>query len=159
MLRRTIGIDLAIRGEQVAQIFDDGQAQGKALRFRLNAEQLQHFVDTATAGVAPGVPIQAIMEPTGMAWFPLAHWLQRAGVEVIRVKGQRVKALRRYLSEHAKTDIADAHVLGAIPHFGGRRFDAVHGECPKNCVTALKRLIWRDRERADERRGRHPSQD
>jgi hypothetical protein len=26
-----------------------------------------------------------------------------------------VKALRQYLSEHAKTDLADAHVLGALP--------------------------------------------
>ncbi len=40
------------------------------------------------------------MEPTGMAWFPVATWLAEAGVEVIRVKGQRVKALRKYLSEY-----------------------------------------------------------
>ena len=47
------------------------------------------------------------MEPTGMSWFPVAHWLADAGVAVARVKGKRVKALRRYLSEHAKTDLAD----------------------------------------------------
>ena len=35
MTRRTIGIDLAIRGDQVAQIFDDGRPIGKPIRFRL----------------------------------------------------------------------------------------------------------------------------
>ena len=48
------------------------------------------------------------MEPTGMSWFPVALWLKQAGIKVIRVKGQRVRALRRYLSEHTKTDAADA---------------------------------------------------
>jgi len=78
------------------------------------------------------------MEPTGMSWFPIAHRLADAGVEVIRVKGQRVRALRRYLSEHAKTDLADAHVLGAMPLFGGPRFDPVHIPSPKS--HALQRL-------------------
>ena len=74
--------------------------------------------DAITAGVPAGTPIQAVMEPTGMAWFPVARWLNGSGVEVIRVKGQRVKALRTYLSEHAKTDLADAHLLGAMPSIG-----------------------------------------
>lgn len=73
-----------------------------------------------------------------MSWFPVASWLQRAGVTVIRVKGQRVKALRKYLSEHAKTDTADAHVLGAMPGFGGRGLDAVHVPGPDQ--HALQRL-------------------
>ena len=60
-----------------------------------------------------------------MAWFPVAHWLKQAGVNVFRVKGKRVQALRRYLSEHAKTDAADAYVLGAIPLFGGAPTDPV----------------------------------
>ena len=120
MLRRTVGIDLAIRGTQVAQVFDDGAPVGKTLRFKLTAHDLEQFVTAVTDGVPDGVPIQAIMEPTGMAWFPVACWLESAGVEVIRVKGQRVKALRRYLSEHTKSDAADANVLAAMPNFGAR---------------------------------------
>lgn len=138
MLRRTVGIDLAISGAQVAQIFDDGRPIGKPIRFRLNATDLQQFTNTVTAGVSPGTPIEAVMEPTGMSWFPIAAWLQRCGVKVIRVKGQRVKALRDYLSEHAKTDVADAHVLGSIPGFGGRVLDAVHVPSPEH--HALQRL-------------------
>jgi len=79
-----------------------------------------------------------VMEPTGMSWFPVAHRLADAGVAVARVKGKRVKALRRYLSEHAKTDLADAHVLAAIPGFGGPRLDPVHIPAPKS--HALQRL-------------------
>jgi transposase len=73
-----------------------------------------------------------------MSWFPVAHRLADAGVAVARAKGKRVKALRRYLSEHAKTDLADAHVLAAIPGFGGPRLDPVHIPAPKS--HALQRL-------------------
>ena len=138
MLRRTVGIDLAIRGTQVAQVFDDGAPVGKMLRFKLTAQDLEKFVTAVTDGVPDGVPIQAIMEPTGMAWFPVACWLESAGVEVIRVKGQRVKALRRYLSEHTKSDAADANVLAAMPNFGARHFDPIH--IPSPAHHALQRL-------------------
>ncbi len=138
MTRRTIGIDLAIRGDQVAQIFEDGHPVGKPIRFRLDPAALDAFVAKATEGLVPGASVQVLMEPTGMSWFPIAHRLADAGVEVIRVKGQRVRALRRYLSEHAKTDLADAHVLGAMPLFGGPCFDPVHIPSPKS--HALQRL-------------------
>jgi transposase len=135
---RTIGIDLAIRGLQVAQVFDDGKAVGKPIRFRLTSSDLSRVVATLTRGVATDTPITAVMEPTGMAWFPVAAWLQRAGITVIRVKGQRVRALRRYLHEHTKTDAADAHVLGAMPGFGGRGLDPVHVPAPAQ--HAVQRL-------------------
>ena len=138
MHQRTIGIDLAISGVQVAQVFDDGKPVGRPLRFRLNAQDLERFITTVKRDVPAGASIQAVMEPTGMAWFPVASWLDKAGIDVIRVKGQRVKALRRYLSEHAKTDLADAHVLGAMPNFGGRNFDKVH--IPGRGHHALQRL-------------------
>ena len=126
MQRRTVGIDLAIRAEQVAQIYDDGHAVGKPIRFRLHAAGLKRLVDKVTHQVPSATPIQAVMEPTGMAWFPVASWLQAAAVEVIRVKGQRVKALRKYLSEHAKTDLADANLLGALPTIGALRLEPLH---------------------------------
>jgi transposase len=119
MARRTVGIDLAVRGDHVARVFDDGRPVGRPLRFRATADGLQALVAAVTAGLPQGGPVTAVMEPTGMAWFAVALWLRRAGVEVIRVKGQRVRALRRYLSEHAKSDAADAHVLGVMPLFGG----------------------------------------
>ncbi|MBP7002309.1 ATP-binding protein [Amaricoccus sp.] len=138
MTRRTLGIDLAIRGDQIAQIFDDGRPVGKPIRFRLDPASLDGFVAKATASLQPGSTIQALMEPTGMSWFPVAHRLVDAGVEVIRIKGQRVRALRRYLSEHAKTDFADAHLLAAMPLFGGPGLDPVHIPAPMS--HALQRF-------------------
>ena len=138
MTHRTIGIDLAIRGEHVAQIFDDGRPNGRPIRFRHDPASLENFVLRACEKLDAGDRVQAIMEPTGMSWFPIAHQLIDAGVEVARVKGKRVKALRRYLSEHAKTDLADAHVLAAIPGFGGPRLDPVH--IPTARSHALQRL-------------------
>lgn len=82
-----------------------------------------------------------------MAWFPVARWLKQAGIKVIRVKGQRVRALRRYLSEHTKTDAADAYVLGAIPVFGGVPADPVY--VPDAERHALQRLT-RQRERLED---------
>jgi transposase len=144
MTQRTIGIDLAIRGEHVAQIYDDGRPVGRPLRFRHDPASLDAFVERVTSGLQDGDNPQAVMEPTGMSWFPVAHRLADAGVSVARVKGKRVKALRRYLSEHAKTDLADAHVLAALPGFGGPPLDPVHIPAPKS--HALQRLT-KQRER------------
>src|SRR5512133_4090954 len=61
MIKRTVGIDLAIRGDQVAQIFDDGKPVGKPIRFRLTAESLTRFVQKVTADLPPGATIQALI--------------------------------------------------------------------------------------------------
>jgi transposase len=137
-MKRTIGIDLAIRGDQVAQIFDDGKPVGKAFRFRLASQSLDDLVERATADLPAGATVQALMEPTGMSWFPVACRLTKAGITVIRVKGQRVRALRRYLSEHAKTDAADAKLLASMPLYGGLSFDPIAIPSPK--AHALQRL-------------------
>lgn len=147
-MQRTIGIDLAIRGDQVAQIFDDGTPVGQPIRFRLTPQDLQRFAARAKEGLPEGASIQALMEPTGMSWFPVAHRLSDAGVMPIRVKGQRVKALRRYLSEHTKTDAADAHLLGAMPAFGSHGFDPIHVPSPKG--HALQRLTKQRRRLRDD---------
>ena len=147
MGQRTVGIDLAIRGDHVARILDDGRPSGKPIRFRLTSDSLDRLVAALHAGLAPGSTVTAVMEPTGMAWFPVAHRLEQAGIRAIRVKGQRVRALRRYLSEHAKTDAADAYVLGAIPLFGGVPADPVY--VPDADRHALQRLT-RQRERLED---------
>ena len=147
MGQRTIGIDLAIRGDHVAQVFDDGRPSGKPIRFRLTSDSLASLISRLRDGLSPGDPIVAVMEPTGMAWFPLANWLGQAGIRAIRVKGQRVRALRRYLSEHTKTDAADAYVLGAIPLFGGVPVDPIY--VPDAERHALQRLT-RQRERLED---------
>ena len=147
MGQRTVGIDLAIRGDHVARILDGGRPHGRAIRFRLTPDSLDGLVARLRDGLAPGATVTAVMEPTGMSWFPVARRLKAAGVTVLRVKGQRVRALRRYLSEHAKTDAADAQVLGAIPLFGGAPADPVY--VPDAERHALQRLT-RQRERLED---------
>ena len=147
MGQRTVGIDLAIRGDHVARILDDGRPHGKPMRFRLTSDSLSSLVARLRDGTSSDSAITAVMEPTGMAWFPVAHWLKLAGIKVIRVKGQRVRALRRYLCEHTKTDAADAYVLGAIPLFGGVPADPVY--VPDAERHALQRLT-RQRERLED---------
>ena len=147
MGQRTVGIDLAIRGDHVARILDGGRPHGRAIRFRLTPDSLDGLVARLRDGLAPGGTVTAVMEPTGMSWFPVARRLKAAGVTVLRVKGQRVRALRRYLSEHAKTDAADAQVLGAIPLFGGAPADPVY--VPDAERHALQRLT-RQRERLED---------
>jgi hypothetical protein len=71
---RTVGIDLAISAVQVAQVFDDGGAVGKPIRFRLTSTDLKRFVSAIKNGLAPETPITAVMEPKGMAWFLVADW-------------------------------------------------------------------------------------
>jgi transposase len=147
MGQRTVGIDLAIRGDHVARIFDDGRPHAKPIRFRLTSDSLHSLVARLQNGLPADSTITAVMEPTGMSWFPVACWLEQAGIKAIRVKGQRVRALRRYLSEHTKTDAADAYVLGAIPLFGGVPADPVY--VPTADRHALQRLT-RQRERLEE---------
>lgn len=147
MGQRTIGIDLAIRGDHVARIFDDGRPHAKPIHFRLTSESLSSLVARLRERLPADSTITAVMEPTGMSWFPVARWLERAGIKAIRVKGQRVRALRRYLSEHTKTDAADAYVLGAIPWFGGVPVDPVY--VPNADRHALQRLT-RQRERLED---------
>ena len=138
MIHRTIGIDLAIRGYHVAQIFDDGRPLGRPVKFRHDPISLATLIDRLRDGIDDKDSVQAVMEPTGMSWLPVAGDLIDAGIDVARVKGKRVKALRRYLSEHAKTDLADAQVLAAIPGFGGPQLDPVH--IPVARSHALQRL-------------------
>ena len=147
MGQRTIGIDLAIRGDHVARIFDDGRPHAKPIRFRLTSDSLSGLIAKFRDGLPAGSTITAVMEPTGMSWFPVARWLEQAGIKAIRVKGQRVRAFRRYLSEHTKTDAADSYVLGAIPLFGGVPVDPVY--VPNADRHALQRLT-RQRERLED---------
>jgi transposase len=55
------------------------------------------------------------MEPTGMAWFPIAVYYARHGVPIYLVNSQEVADLRRYYKRHAKSDRIDARVLARLP--------------------------------------------
>jgi hypothetical protein len=57
------------------------------------------------------------MEPTGLAWLPIALFLRARFPEavLVRAKEQKVVGLRRFLGAHAKSDRLDASTLASCP--------------------------------------------
>ncbi len=92
---RTIGIDLAVTTAHKAIVAD---AQGHFLTpvftFHTSPTDLARLLARARDGV-PDAPLQVVMEPTGMAWFPIAVFFARHGVPIVLVNSQEVADLRR----------------------------------------------------------------
>jgi transposase len=112
---RTIGIDLGVKGEHKAVVVDEtGRFVSHLLKFRTDPAALERVVEEANRGNPDG-QLQAVMEPTGMAWLPVAVFLIRRHVSVYLVNAQQVADLRRYYKKHAKSDRVDARVLAKLP--------------------------------------------
>src|SRR5918995_1847679 len=60
MGQRTVGIDLAIRGDHVARILDDGRPSGRPIRFRLTSDSLDRLVAALHDGLALGATVIAV---------------------------------------------------------------------------------------------------
>lgn len=109
---RIIGLDLALTAEHKALLADArGQPLAPILRLRTTVSDLERLFQRAREGSAPDEPVLLIMEPTGMAWFPVAVVAQRHQVTVHLVNSQQVADLRRYYKKHAKSDRIDVRVL------------------------------------------------
>ena len=113
---RTIGIDLAITGTHKAVVVDEqGNAIGSVIRFRADPAQLDALLRYARQGAEEDEPLRAVMEPTGLAWLPVASYLIQRGVIVYLVNTQQVSDLRKFYSKHAKSDRISARVLARLP--------------------------------------------
>ncbi len=82
--------------------------------FRTEPTSLARLLELAQVS-NPDRQLQAVMEPTGMAWFPVAAFLIRQGAVVYLVNSQQVADLRKYYKKHAKSDRVDARVLAKLP--------------------------------------------
>jgi transposase len=112
---RTIGIDLSAKGEHKAVVVDErGCFVSPLLRLRTEPASMTRLLEEAQEGNADE-QLQAVMEPTGMAWFPVAVFLIRHSVTVYLVNSQQVADLRKYFKKHAKSDRIDARVLAKLP--------------------------------------------
>lgn len=113
---RIIGLDLALTAEHKALIADArGQPLAPVMRLRTSASDLERLFQRAREATAPDEPVLLIMEPTGMAWFPVAVFAQQHQVTVHLVNSQQVADLRRYYKKHAKSDRIDVRVLVKLP--------------------------------------------
>jgi len=137
---RILGIDLAVKAEHRAVVVDErGRFVTPVLKVTTRAEDLERLLVRAREG-APRCKLCAVMEPTGMAWFPVAVYLVRKGVTVYLVNSQAVIDLRRVYHRHAKSDRIDTRVLAQLPlhdpellhplKFGG----AVALACQRGCA-------------------------
>ena len=103
------------------------------------------LLEMAQEGNADG-QLQAVLEPTGMAWFPVAVFLIRHSVMVYLVKSRQVADLRKYFKKHAKSDRIDARVLAKLPLVDEEklhRLELAHAKtlaCQRGCKQ-LERLM------------------
>jgi transposase len=112
---RTIGLDLAVQAAHKAVILDEaGHFCTPILTVHTRPGELDQLLVRARDG-APSTEVQLVMEPTGMAWFPVAVYYARQGVPIYLVNSQEVADLRRYYQRHAKSDRIDARVLARLP--------------------------------------------
>ncbi|GAC1559717.1 MAG: hypothetical protein NVS2B7_34220 [Herpetosiphon sp.] len=112
---RTIGIDLAVTTAHKAVIADtQSHFLTPVFSFHTSSANLERVLARARDG-APDTPLQVVMEPTGMAWFPIAVFFARHGVPILLVNSQEVADLRRYYQRHAKSDRIDTRVLVRLP--------------------------------------------
>jgi hypothetical protein len=112
---RTIGLDLAVQTAHKAVVLDEcGHFCTPILTVHTRPGELDHLLARARDG-APSIEVQLVMEPTGMAWFPIAVYYARQAVPIYLVNSQEVADLRRYYTRHAKSDRIDARVLARLP--------------------------------------------
>jgi len=116
MSQRIIGIDLAVTAIHKAMIFSpaSGQFIGRQVTFRGRTADLDRLLRRAKAGAQADVELIAILEATGMAWYPVAVYLEQKGVKVYRVNGQKTRDLRQALWKHTSSDRIDCRVLAQL---------------------------------------------
>ncbi len=113
---RIIGLDLAITSTHKAVVADEtGQFLTPVFTVATWPQELAAMLRRARQGAATNLPLTVVMEPTGLAWLPVAVYLLLHEVTVHLVNSQQVADLRRYYKKHAKSDRIDARVLAKLP--------------------------------------------
>ncbi len=147
---RIIGLDLALTGSHKAVVADvRGQPLSPVLSLQTTAHELQQLLDRAREHAAPAEELVLVMEPTGMAWFPVAAFaLRQPHVTVYLVNSQQVADLRRYYQKHHKSDRIDARVLVKLPVISPEKLHPLglpSGEqlaCQRGCKELDRLLTW-----------------
>src|SRR4028119_32772 len=139
---RTIGIDLALTAAHKAIIADDqGHVLTPVFPFHTSPADLERLLARAREG-DPTTALQVVMEPTGMAWFPIAVFFARHGVPIFLVNREEVADLRRYYQRHAKSDRIDTRVLVRLPLVNPEKLHRLHLSSATTlaCQRACKQL-------------------
>ena len=117
---RTVGIDLGVSAAHKAIVVDEyGQFVTSPITFHTQWEEIEKVIVRAREGVTPDYPLRAVLEPTGMAWYPVSVALDGQGVLVYMVSGQKTHDLRRFYKRHSSSDRISARVLAKMPFVDG----------------------------------------
>lgn len=101
-VRVTLGIDLACRAPHVASLADDqGRLVWTGRTFQSRVRDLEAL--WADLGCDPG-ELTVVMEPTRIAWAPVAACFKSRGVKVVLVPTTQSADLRAYYSQRTKDD-------------------------------------------------------
>jgi transposase len=157
MTKRIIGIDLAVSAAHKAMVLDPACAQfiGGQITFRARPDDLERLLRRARQDAPDDVVLIAILEATGMAWYPVAVYLEDQGVVVYRVNGQKTKDFRRALWKHTGSDQIDSRVLALLYQIAPQRLSRC--PLPNSDVLALQRACrayahWREQDVAMQNR-------
>ena len=145
-MQRYVGVDLGIRTKHRVAVLDDLERRGKPFSIDVTRAGFEQLLQRATEGVDG--PVKFVMEPTGLAWVPVAAFVSAAGHQVYLVKSQKASHLRKFLRQHTKTDCVDADAVARLPQVDSQ------GAHPLSLPTAeqmaLSRMVKRRERLADE---------
>ena len=142
---RIIGLDLAIASAHKAVVMDErGRFVTPVFAVASWPDELAALLERAREGAAPDLPLAVVMEPTGLAWLPVAVYLIRQQVTVYLVNSQPVADLRRFYHKHAKSDRIDARVLAKLPLVSPEKLHplVLPPAALLKCQRACKQLDW-----------------
>ena len=116
MNTRIIGIDLGVTAQHQAAVLDpaSGEFVSRPWKFRSQPAALDRLIARAKQGLIGPVRLIAVLEATGMAWYPIGVYLYDHGVIVYRVNGQQTRALRQVYARYAGSDRIDCRVLAHL---------------------------------------------
>lgn len=109
---RYVGLDLGIATSHKAVVYDDMVRRGKPFSVEVSREGFEGLLERATDAIQG--PATFVMEPTGLAWVPIASYLKAEGHRVILAKPQKVSDLRKFLRRHTKSDVVDADAAARL---------------------------------------------
>lgn len=151
MQTRIIGIDLGVTAHHQAVVLDPatGEFVGRPWKFRATPQALDRLLHRARRGLSEEVRLVAMLEATGMAWYPVGVYLHDRGVTVYRVNGRQTRDLRQVYARYAGSDRIDARVLTHLYQVAARTL--VPWVPPTGDQLALQRACrecyrWRQQE-------------
>src|SRR4030042_1112632 len=133
---KSVGIDFH-QGKHVARCLDEKAQLCDGFSFQTTPEGLATLEERIFRdGSNPVI----VFEPAGLTWFILAICIRarHPDCRLVRAKGQKVAALRRYLRGSSKSDRIDALTLAKMTFIDPEQLDEVY--LPPAKIHALQRL-------------------